>query len=101
MKHAREDYKDRFEDTLGKIPDDEPVFLIRGQDRFGPSALNYYAQLVHQNARNPGDHAFARLVERQAAIMEDYQQIKRRVKFPDAPGVNEPVLPVPADVEDE
>jgi hypothetical protein len=32
MKHARDDYQ-RIQDPEGKIPDDEPVFLMRGQDR--------------------------------------------------------------------
>lgn len=30
MLHAREDYN-RFQDPEGLIPDDEPVFLLRGQ----------------------------------------------------------------------
>ncbi len=31
MKHARDDYN-RIQDPAGLIPEDEPVFLIRGQD---------------------------------------------------------------------
>ncbi len=38
MKHARKDY-DRIQDTVGKIPENEPVFLIRGQDLAAPAAL--------------------------------------------------------------
>ncbi len=45
MKHARADY-DRIQDPEGKIPADEPVFLIRGQDRFAGAALRYYADLA-------------------------------------------------------
>ena len=45
MKHARPDY-DRFQDPEGKIPEDEPVFLIRGQDPAGPAALEAYANLA-------------------------------------------------------
>jgi hypothetical protein len=33
MIHARPDYTERIQDTAGLIPDDEPVLLIRGQDR--------------------------------------------------------------------
>lgn len=33
MKHARPDYTERIQDSAGLIPDDEPVLLIRGQDR--------------------------------------------------------------------
>jgi hypothetical protein len=42
LKHAREDY-DRIQDPEGKIPDDEPVFLLRGQDVLAPIALETYA----------------------------------------------------------
>lgn len=43
MKHARTDY-DRIQDPDGKIPDDEPVFLIRGQDPAGAFAVRQYAR---------------------------------------------------------
>ncbi len=45
MKHARSDYN-RFQDPEGKIPEDEPVFLIRGQDPAGPATLEAYANLA-------------------------------------------------------
>jgi hypothetical protein len=45
MKHARYDY-DRIQDPAGLIPDDEPVFLIRGQDQFAIQTLEHYAELV-------------------------------------------------------
>lgn len=32
MKHVRADYNERIQDSAGLIPDDEPVFLVRGQD---------------------------------------------------------------------
>lgn len=48
MKHAREDY-DRFQDPLGLIPDDEPVFLLRGQDVLACHAVTFYAELCEQN----------------------------------------------------
>ena len=48
MKHARADY-DRIQDPAGKIPDNEPVFLIRGQDLAAPAALRAYAMLAHEN----------------------------------------------------
>lgn len=34
MKHARKDYN-RIQDPAGLIPDNEPVFLVRGQDKVG------------------------------------------------------------------
>ena len=48
MRHARPDY-DRFQDPLGLVPDDEPVFLIRGQDLAAVATLRYYAMQAHKN----------------------------------------------------
>lgn len=44
MKHARSDC-DRFQDPEGKIPVDEPVFLVRGQDKVGWMVVVVYAVL--------------------------------------------------------
>lgn len=48
MKHARYDY-DRIQDPAGLIPEDEPVFLIRGQDRFAVEIMQHYAELCRLN----------------------------------------------------
>jgi len=45
MKHARSDY-DPIQDPRGLIPEDEPVFLIRGQDQFAVATLQFYAEQV-------------------------------------------------------
>ena len=42
MKHARPDY-DRIQDPAGLIPEDEPVFLIRGQDEIGAFIVRTWA----------------------------------------------------------
>ncbi len=42
MRHLRSDY-DRFQDPAGKVPDDEPVFLLRGQDPAAGFAVHAYA----------------------------------------------------------
>lgn len=42
MKHARDDYN-RIQDPAGLIPEDEPVFLLRGQDVLASDAVRYYA----------------------------------------------------------
>lgn len=39
MLHAREDYNSRIQDSAGKIPADEPVFLLRAQDRFAATVI--------------------------------------------------------------
>lgn len=51
MKHAREDYN-RIQDPDNKIPEDEPVFLLRAQDQFACKAAEYYAYLCEQ-AQSP------------------------------------------------
>ena len=45
MKHARADY-DRIQDPAGKIPEDEPVFLLRAQDKHAADTLRCYAQIL-------------------------------------------------------
>lgn len=45
MKHARPDY-DRIQDPAGLIPEDEPVFLLRAQDKYFDKMLRYYRKLV-------------------------------------------------------
>jgi hypothetical protein len=47
MKHAREDYSPIQDPRQGieRIPDDEPVFLIRGQDKAGAGTVRVWAVL--------------------------------------------------------
>jgi hypothetical protein len=47
MIHARADYN-RIQDPSGKIPADEPVFLIRAQDQLACMAVAYYAELCEK-----------------------------------------------------
>lgn len=44
MKHARTDYA-RIQDPENKIPADEPVFLLRAQDRTAAQVVRYWATL--------------------------------------------------------
>ena len=46
VKHERSDYNERIQDSAGLIPEDEPVFLLRGQDPAAPAALEAYANLL-------------------------------------------------------
>ncbi len=80
MKHARQDY-DRIQDPHNIIPEDEPVFLIRGQDKCGPTVVYIWA-FVAELLGAPLDiiHA-ARL---QAAAMLTWQD-KHGSKIPDMP----------------
>lgn len=58
MIHARDDYN-RIQDPAGKIPSDEPVFLLRAQDELACLAVAYYASLC-EKAQAPETAAKAR-----------------------------------------
>lgn len=45
MKHAREDYN-RIQDPANLIPENEPVFLFRAQDKFAVIALEAYVEAL-------------------------------------------------------
>lgn len=45
MLHARNDYQTRIQDSENKIPTDEPVFLIRAQDKTGAAVLRHWIKL--------------------------------------------------------
>jgi hypothetical protein len=49
MKFTRDDYNRRIVDLEGKIPEDEPVFLLRAQDKYAPDTLRYYARLLKED----------------------------------------------------
>lgn len=69
MKHARPDY-DRIQDPEGKIPEDEPVFLLRGQDPSAPTAVRVWALVARDHGVDPDmtDKAHS-----QAEAMEQWQ----------------------------
>lgn len=81
MIHARDDYNERIQDKDNKIPEDEPVFLIRGQDALGPSLLLDWASRLRSLG---GDPNMADLVRIQARKMIKWQN-EHGVKIPDIP----------------
>lgn len=46
MKTGRHDYDIAFNGGNSSIPDEEPVFVIRGQDKAAPETLRAYAKLA-------------------------------------------------------
>ncbi len=80
MKHARPDY-DRIQDPLGKIPDDEPVFLIRGQDLAGPDTLRFWANRAESLGAS---REICALVRTHAKDMASWQ-LYHASKVPDLP----------------
>jgi hypothetical protein len=65
MKHARPDYA-FIVDTSGKIPDDEPVFLLRAQDINAASTVEYWASL---SIRSGSDQDIISMAITQAELM--------------------------------
>lgn len=76
MKHAREDYN-RIQDPAGLIPDDEPVLLLRAQDKLAWHVAKIYAFC----AELAGAHEIAALVREHAKKMKEWP-VK---KTPDLP----------------
>ena len=81
MKHARKDYTERIQDSAKLIPDDEPVFLIRGQDQVGHMAVRAWAYLHRTNGGS--DVAFT-LAMQHADVMEQWTK-SRKSKPADVP----------------
>jgi hypothetical protein len=79
MKHARPDY-DRIQDPEGLIPDDEPVFLLRAQDRLAWHVVKIYAW----TAELAGRPEIADLCREHANKMKAWP-VK---KTPDLPGIS-------------
>jgi len=80
MKHARDDYNRRIQDSEKLIPEDEPVFLIRGQDLVGHLAVRSWA---HHHRINGGSDSIYSVAMRHADLMESWA--KRYGKLADLP----------------
>jgi hypothetical protein len=78
MKFTREDYNRRIKDTDGRIPEDEPVFLLRAQDKYAPDTLRFYANLLKED----GNEEMAEELFAHARNMLVWQK-SVRVKKPD------------------
>ena len=73
MKHARNDYNNRIVDLEKKIPDDEPVFLIRGQDTVAAETVRIWANL---NDDAGGDPHLSDLARNHAIAMDAWPKKK-------------------------
>lgn len=84
MKHAREDYNVRIQDSANLIPDDEPVFVIRGQDTAAPGTVEAWASLAEAQGASPIIVAMAR---KHAEAMRAWQE-EHGSHVPDLPGAS-------------
>ncbi len=73
MKHARDDYNERIQDSANEIPVDEPVFLIRAQDQAGHLAVRAWA---HIHRLNGGSDTVYLMAMRHADLMERWPKKK-------------------------
>ncbi len=80
MLHARKDYNRRIQDVEDVIPEDEPVFLLRAQDKHAPATLDNYSNLVAKG-ENPDQILIANTVAH-AKAMRKWQD-ENVVKEPD------------------
>jgi len=76
MLHARKDYNERVQDKANLIPDDEPVFLLRGQDALAIGAVKTYLEACKANGTNNVEK-----VEEHLQKMMDWP----KKKMPDVP----------------
>ncbi len=78
MRHARKDYN-RIQDPENKIPDDEPVFLLRGQDPLAADTVRGYAQYCE----DAGLEHMAQVCNDWADRMDEYRTNLKRTHSPD------------------
>lgn len=71
MRHGRSDYDRRIQDSEGIIPADEPVFLLRGQDRASVETARFYARRVRDLG---GDERVVARAADQADAMEAWSR---------------------------
>lgn len=93
MLHARLDYQDRIIDMAEKFPDlfadcanciqqEEPVFLLRANDRCAPAAVLAWANFLETLG---GDQVVVDHVRNWAKFMSDWRIDHDNGKVPDAP----------------
>lgn len=84
MIHARNDYQ-RIQDPANKIPADEPVFLLRAQDKTAAEVVRYWVRLNKRllaDDRKKGEVDLAgrkkaiALAEAHAFRMDDWEKKK-------------------------
>ena len=73
MKHARPDY-DRIQDPENKIPADDPVFLLRAQDRTSAQIVRLWAHA--QRSLPDADGYLVKLAEQHANLMDAWPKKK-------------------------
>lgn len=81
MIHARKDYN-RIQDPLGKIAKDEPVFLVRAQDKIAADLVREYGK---RNTEAGGDPVVSALCFTHALAMDQWRERHGGGKMADLP----------------
>ncbi len=63
MKFTREDYNRRIVDLENRIPENEPVFLLRAQDKFASRTLKKYCDLLEAEAKEFNNESLLNMVK--------------------------------------
>jgi hypothetical protein len=63
MKFTREDYNRRIVDLENRIPENEPVFLLRAQDKFAARTLKKYCDLLEAEAKEFNNESLLNMVK--------------------------------------
>lgn len=80
MLHARDSYNERIQDSANVIPEKEPVFLLRGQDKLAPAILDIYVAMTENE---PGrDISIMHAIKEHAQRMRNWQR-EQKVKVAD------------------
>lgn len=96
MRHARRSYN-TIQDSSGRIPADEPVFVLRAKDRVAPVAIRIYADLVRAAG---GSKELIEACELWSRQMETYAfSCYGGGKVPDADPSDFVTTPAPAEPE--
>lgn len=67
MRHIGKDYQ-RIQDPDAHIPEDEPVFILRAQDKLAPDALRHWIEMakmygIDKNTINQAEKQLERMAE--------------------------------------
>lgn len=81
MKHCRTDYNERIQDSANIIPADEPVFLLRGQDKYAYRLVELWAKIVEADPESRPDTVSAVRMHG----MRMYEWAEKHGKTPDTP----------------
>jgi len=89
MLHPRQDYQ-RIQDSAGLIPENEPVFLLRAQDKVAARTVRAWA---NYNLDAGGDPQLSKMAREHADLMDQWP-VKKLADLPATPAT-EPVEPPP------